>query len=55
MLLPPENERHQRINDFWASILDNQTAMQRRRPIIILSAAFRGQNANDDIATTSPL
>jgi len=54
-LLPPENECQRRIYDFWASILHNQTAMQRHRPIIVLSAAFRGKNASDDIATALSL
>ena len=54
-LLPPETERPRSVNNFWACIWDNQTAMQRHWPIIILSTAFTGRNAGDDIATTSSL
>jgi len=43
------------INNFWACILDNQTAMQRLRPKIIILAAFMGKYASDDIATASSL
>jgi len=39
----------------WACILDYQTAMQRSWPIIVLSAAFMGQKANDDMATVTSL
>jgi len=53
MQLPLENERQWSVNDFCACILDNQTAMQRRSPVIVLSAAFMSKNASDDIATAS--
>jgi len=55
LLLPLKNERQQSVNDFWACILDNLTAMQRRSPIIVLSAAFMGKNASDDLTTASSL
>ena len=55
LLLPPKNARQWSVNDFWAWILDNQTAMQRHRPMIILSAAFMGKNATEDIAAASSL
>ena len=54
-LLPPKNQRQQSVNDFWACILDTQTAMQQHSPMIILSAAIMGKNASDDIATASSL
>jgi len=52
-LLTSKNDPQLSVNNFWACLLDNQTAMQRRRPIIILSAAFMGKNASDNIATAS--
>jgi len=54
-LLPPKNERQWSVNEFSASILDNQTAMQLHWSIIVLSAAFMGKIASDDIATSSSL
>ena len=54
-LLPPENERQRNLNVFWPCILDNQTAMQQRSPIIVLLATLMGKNATDDIATVSSL
>jgi hypothetical protein len=55
LLLPPKNERERSVKDFGACIVDNQSAMQRHCPIIVLSAALMGTNATDDIATISSL
>jgi len=54
-LLRPKNEHQWSINDFWACILDYQTAMQLRWPITVPSATFLGKTASDDIASVSSL
>jgi len=51
--LPPKNERQQSFKDLWQCILDNQSAMQMRQPIIIVQAATMGKSATADIATAS--
>jgi len=43
------------VNNSGACILDNQTAMQRRKPRIVLPAAIMGKNSSGDIATASAL
>jgi len=50
---PPNNERQQRVNDFWSCILDNLRAVQRHTPILKILATFIGKNASDNITTTS--
>jgi hypothetical protein len=54
-LLPPKNEHQRTINDFWASILDYQTAMQWRGDKIQLLVAFMGKNARNNVTTVSSL
>ena len=54
-LLPHKNDRQQSVNDFWASILDDQTAMQQRWDKFGLLAAFMGKNGSNNIATVSSL
>jgi hypothetical protein len=54
-LLPPKNERQWSIKDFWAGILDYQTAMQWQLHNIGRSAVLMGKNVSDDIATVSSL
>jgi len=39
------------MNDFRSYILHNQLVLQLCQPSIIVSAAFMGKNAMDDIAT----
>jgi len=53
LLTHPGNERQRCVNDFWSCILDNQRVKQPFQSIIVLSAASMGNNATDDIATTS--
>ena len=47
------NECQWSVNNFWSCILDNLRAMERRYPIINLSAALMGKNPSDDIASAS--
>jgi len=54
-LLPSKNERQRSVNDIFACILDNLTAMQRHCPVIVLSAAIMRKNATDDITTVLSL
>jgi hypothetical protein len=48
-----QNERQWSVNNFWSCILDNLTAIERRIPQMRLSAAVKGKNASDDIASAS--
>jgi len=51
LLPPPKNDCELSVNDFSSCTLDNQRVMQLCQPIMIVSAAFMGRNAEDDIAT----
>jgi hypothetical protein len=50
-LPPPKNQHQQSINDYLSCIMDNSRAEQRHIPIIIMVAAFLGNNGREDIAT----
>jgi len=52
-LLPPKNQSQQSVNDFWSCIMQTQMVMLWCQPIIIVSAAFMGKIASDNIATNS--
>ena len=52
-LPPPRNERQWSVNNFWSCIMDTQSTVHWDYPIINVSAAFMGNNASDDIITTS--
>jgi len=50
---PPNNEHCRSVKHFWSCILDDRSAMQWHQPIFTIQAPFIGQNAGDNIATTS--
>jgi len=50
-LLCPKNEGQWSINNFWGCILENRRAWQRQYSIIVILAAFLGNNAWDNITT----
>jgi hypothetical protein len=45
LLLCPNNDRQQSVNNFWPCILEIAWAVRRCYPIIALLAAFRGKNS----------
>jgi len=47
--LCPKIKRHQRVNDFSSSILENNWAVWQLLSIIVQSAAYLGKNASDII------
>ena len=50
--VPPRiNERQWSVNDCSSDIMDTQSTVHRREPMMNVSAASMGENAIDDIAT----
>ena len=48
-----QNEHQLSVNDLCAGILDNLTGMEHGYTTMILSTAFMGKNASDDISSAS--
>jgi len=52
LLLSPQNQSQQFVNDCCSSNLNNQTAVQRHSSMISVVAAVIGKHDTDNIATT---
>jgi len=53
LLLSPKTECQRSVNEFGCSMLDNETAVRRYKPIIKGLAVFVGKNGRDYFANTS--